>query len=967
MTHLSSRKIAKIFKAFKALYKFYLQRGFRITEVHADNEFAPLEALIADMPRGPRLNVTSADEHVPEIERRIRVVKERARAIRHSLPFDRIPRLMTTHMILTVVKILNYFPTKSGLSGTWSPRMLMSGRPLSYKKDLALEFGSYCQVHQHDLPRNSQKERTTGGICLGPSGNEQGGFKFMNLTTGAKFTGFKWDELPIPDAVIKRVNHLGKDQPKELTFFDRHGKPIEDDDVETTGVDGTNQAPTNDDIALDIQDELQEIAEIDETQQAIELNDPNNVQLQPVGEDADTPIVDTEAVVDEQPDPEMPLPEPELEPAPSGPTNPVPPAPTVQEPVESTGVRRSTRVRFAAKAPYVPSMTGKRYVTAVNHLENHGALHPDQHAAFFEHMQQEQPDVVAAVMTQLSLKAGLKAWGAPAKKAVYEEMKQLHMRKTFKARHLKDIKDDRKGHVLESHMFLKKKRCGKIKGRTVAGGNKQRAYINKEEASSPTVSTQAVMLSCIIDAEERRDVATIDIPNAFIQTRVENPEQRALIKIKGILVDVLVDIAPDAYKDYVYVDPRGNKVLIVECFNAIYGTMIASLLYYSKFSASLKRLNFEPNDYDPCVHNRIVKGKQQTICFHVDDCKISHVNPKVNDELIETLRKEYESIFEDGSGKMKVQRGKVHEYLGMTLDYSEDGIVKISMLKYIAETLAEFEKIMPGCEGTKSSAAPKDLFNVDEDCDKLSKRKAEQFHSLVAKVLFATKRARPDTGTSISFLMTRTQAPNKDDWEKLAHLMRYIRGTKDLPLTLSANGDGVLRWMIDGSHGVHPNLRGHTGGGLTMGRGYPIAQSGKQKLNTRSSTESELVGVDDLMPEVLWSRLFLEGQGYGVKDNLIYQDNQAAILLEKNGKSSSGKRTKHINARYFFVTDRIAKGDITVKWCPTEDMTGDFWTKPLQGSLFRRFRDVIMGVVPQPEPRGSKVKVKSKKQKSVKR
>ena len=153
-----------------------------------------------------------------------------------------------------------------------------------------------------------------------------------------------------------------------------------------------------------------------------------------------------------------------------------------------------------------------------------------------------------------------------------------------------------------------------------------------------------------------------------------------------------------------------------------------------------------------------------------------------------------------------------------------------------------------------------------------------------------------------------------------------------------------------------------------MGRGYPIAQSGKQKLNTRSSTESELVGVDNLMPEVLWSRLFLEGQGYGVKDNLVYQDNQAAILLEKNGKSSSGKRTKHINARYFFVTDRIAKGDIAVKWCPTEDMTGDFWTKPLQGSLFRRFRDLIMGVVPQREPRGSKEKkVKSKNRKSVKR
>ena len=107
-----------------------------------------------------------------------------------------------------------------------------------------------------------------------------------------------------------------------------------------------------------------------------------------------------------------------------------------------------------------------------------------------------------------------------------------------------------------------------------------------------------------------------------------------------------------------------------------------------------------------------------------------------------------------------------------------------------------------------------------------------------------------------------------------------------------------------------------------MGRGYPITHSGKQKLNTRSSTESEVVGVDDLMPAILWTRLFLEAQGCGVTENVINQDNQAAILLEKNGKASSGKRTKHINIRFFFVTDRIAKGDVSVEWCPTGEMTG---------------------------------------------
>jgi hypothetical protein len=116
--HLANRKMATIFKAFKEIYKYYLQRGFRITEVHADHEFDALRSFVNDMPRAPRLNITSADEHVPEVERRIRVIKERVRAVRHSLPFDRVPRMITIHMVLHVVKILNYFPTKGGISAT---------------------------------------------------------------------------------------------------------------------------------------------------------------------------------------------------------------------------------------------------------------------------------------------------------------------------------------------------------------------------------------------------------------------------------------------------------------------------------------------------------------------------------------------------------------------------------------------------------------------------------------------------------------------------------------------------------------------------------------------------------------------------------------------------------------------------------------------------------------------------------
>jgi hypothetical protein len=117
------------------------------------------------------LNIASSHAHVPEIEHRIRVVKERCRAIRHALPFQRLPKLLTIHIVLDVVKVLNLFPTKRGVSDTLSPETIMSGETLDYKKHLRLQIGQYCQVHEQDAPRNSLHPRTKGAIALGPSRN----------------------------------------------------------------------------------------------------------------------------------------------------------------------------------------------------------------------------------------------------------------------------------------------------------------------------------------------------------------------------------------------------------------------------------------------------------------------------------------------------------------------------------------------------------------------------------------------------------------------------------------------------------------------------------------------------------------------------------------------------------------------------------------------------------------------------
>ena len=129
---------------------------------------------------------------------------------------------------------------------------------------------------------------------------------------------------------------------------------------------------------------------------------------------------------------------------------------------------------------------------------------------------------------------------------------------------------------------------------------------------------------------------------------------------------------------------------------------------------------------------------------------------------------------------------------------------------------------------------------------------------------------------------------------------------------------------------------------MTFGKGMMNGNSTKQKINTDSSTVAELVAVHDTIGPILWTRYFLEEQGYPLKPSRIHQDNQSAMRMENNGRASSSKRTRHVNIRYFFVADCVKKQHIEVIYCPTDDMIADFFTKPLQGIKFRRFRNLIM-------------------------
>jgi hypothetical protein len=542
--------------------------------------------------------------------------------------------------------------------------------------------------------------------------------------------------------------------------------------------------------------------------------------------------------------------------------------------------------------------------------------------------------VGAQFATTYSLKQGIKKFGVRGRKAAIAEMQQLHDRKCFRPMSKHEITNIDHSRVLESLIFLTEKRNKTIKARHCANGSKQRDYMSKEDVSSPTVSTEATLITATIEAEEGRDVATCDIPNAFIQTELnDETEGKTIMKIRGTLVEILCTL-DEEYENCVIMEGK-NRVLYVQVLKAIYGLLVSAMLFYKKLSTDLKSIGFEINPYDPCVANRMMKGKQQTVCWHIDDLKSSHEDPTVNDEFLKWIKEKYGKI-----GEVKVTRGKLHDYLGMTLDYKTKGEVSIDMTQYVQAMVDNFPEQLSG----KEIVSPwnENLFKVKDSSPPLSKEMAEKFHTITAQGLFLCKRGRPDIALAIAYLTTRVRNPDEDDWAKLTRMVQYLKQTATDRLTLRSDGTGVLKWHGDAAFAVHGDYRSHTGGTFTMGQGAITTISRKQGLNTRSSTEAEIVAADDLVAPMVWTRSFMEAQQYKVVENVLYQDNQSAIKLEKNGRKSVGKRSRHLNIRLFYITDMSENGSITIKFCPTEAMTADYCTKPLHGKKFRQFRSEIL-------------------------
>ena len=340
---------------------------------------------------------------------------------------------------------------------------------------------------------------------------------------------------------------------------------------------------------------------------------------------------------------------------------------------------------------------------------------------------------------------GIKRFKEKAVAAMFKEYKQLDDMQVVVRVAYDKLTDEQKRNALNAVNLIKEKRCGKIKGSTCANGSTQRAYVPREEASSPTLSLEALLSMFIIFGHEQRSTAVFDVPGAYLHADLP-PAKFVLLKITGEFVDIMCEVNPEFKQDVRY--EHGKKVLYVQVNKAIYGMIKSALLWYELYVTVLLKDGFELNEYDKCVANKVINGKQCTIGWYVDDNIIGHVEDEVVDEVIEKIESKFPGLV--------VQKGRKLDFLGMENFFREDGKVALGTVQFLMAMVKEFEE-ETGIKLNKTYTAPAApwLFKIKKNA-KTSVPLCEKFTSFfrkcTMKTLWSSKRSRPDLEPTMGFL-----------------------------------------------------------------------------------------------------------------------------------------------------------------------------------------------------------------------
>ena len=847
-----------------------------------------------------KAEVAAPGTHVPVVERKIRVIKERVRATLHSLPYD-VPRFMMKWIVSSVTTTINMLPEDSEFkvqSDFRSPRERLIGKRVDVKLHLSLPFGQYVHLYDVGNPNpSSMRPRTFGAISLGTVGNDAGTHMFWSLASHRIVHRNTWKEIPIPQDIINAINDIAKKTGVADPTLEGEPIPMESaQDPQTAERSGISNR------GVQRADDVRQPTSIEDSTSA-NSDSPTDTPTDPTPTTTDSTPTTTDVPTDATPTTSTTHDDPTThdstdnihsdDPDPGTATSDIP---------DST----PTTPTATADIPTDTSSTDngeQRLPTRSNRgvpAERYGF-----HVRMTDAVQRLGDAAIASIVKELQNIIS------------YDALEPVHRGNI--PQHIRPI---------VSSLFLKEKhtpdgKFEKLKARFVAGGHLQdKTLYSKSETSSPTISLWALFCLSTISAKEGRSIVTVDVQSAYLNASIS--DKPVYMRVEPALAQVACIIKPEWKR---YLDHSG--ALFVKLRKALYGCVESAALWYKDLRGTIISAGYTASKIDPCVYFKKDKdGKCIHVVTHVDDIKIMSQSEELIQEFLKTLR--------DKDTHLTINEGKKHNYLGMIFDYEEAGKVAISMDGYVHEILTA-----RNCTSIAKSPATEDLFSIDPSSPRLSKELSDKFHTDVARLLYLVERVRPDMATAVAFLTTRVHVSTEQDLQKLSRLMDYLNHTKHLHLTLEADDAIQVKTFIDASYAVHADYKSHTGGHITLGKGGIVSKSCKQKIVSKSSTEAELVGVSDFISTALQVREFLTEMGYQQRPTILFQDNMSTMTLMDRGRPAS-ERTRHIYIRHFFIKERIDLGEIEVRHCGTDDMVSDILTKPLCGAKLYKLRDKLL-------------------------
>lgn len=892
ITELQSKGFNHIKDSVVNHVSHYSGKRHTVTNILSDNESGVKSCKLDLQTKGIQIDSCTPERHVHVVERKIRHFKEKLRCVVNGLPY-RLPRKLLPRAADYATFCVNVVPSLSGV--VTPPNELVNGVKLNYNKHLRIAFGQlvHVQVPKDWYTKNSMGSRTTAAIALLPGVTPTGGCIFWLIHFNREIVRDTWQEIPATDELIKTINAY--DSVGEITVARGFvPKVINDDDdaVEDVSID-SRSADSRSVVDIGHRSEIVTNAVPNTTVTNVVPNTTVNIvpDVVPngssssvnIGLNCGDSVVEVEKTAESHRDE------------------------VSNDQLSNNTSMQSNNINDSLATP--------------SHIMTNNNTQPRHHPMKLRNKPHSE-------VFHMTLKQAKKKWSDDGViPPLTKEVQTILDKKSFQGVLLRDLSSNERSKIIFANTIFDEKtnESGQIikrKGRIVANGSQQSRDLY-DDCSSSTVSSSAMMVIAGVAAREKRHVVTADITAAYLNAPME---EDVYLSLPPLVAQIVCDL-DSSFKQF----RNGNGGMIVKLLKALYGCVESSKLWFGHISNCLTTYGFKQNVNDLCVFNKWIGNKQLTVILHVDDLMITCVDERQINLLIKYLEKHY--------GKLSVNRGLNHQYLGLNFEFDiKDRCCYLSANKYILQILDDYN-----VRSTRTTPATANLFKVDAS-EELDDTQRQEFHTTVAKLLYLARKVQPAILTAVNFLSSRVSKPTKSDLSKLYRVLMYLKGNLHFRLKLNIGPKYIVKLYCDASHAVHTlTSRGQTGAVIFIG-GCPIFwKSNRQKMAAKSSSESEILAVSDCISQFVWLKNFLEDQDIKLCEYYLMGDNEACFnMISKNYHTSES--TRHINIRKHFIKDILEENKIKLIKVPTDTMIADVFTKPLQGSLFNYHVSQFTGV-----------------------